>query len=108
MTASPFKPEKLNAALRALAHPGRRRVLDWLKAPARHFPPQVEGDVEKDGVCGRSIAEKLGVAQPTASAHLKILVEAGLVRTRRKRNWTYYRRREKAIRALKEAFAAEI
>ncbi len=37
----------------------------------------------EDGVCGVLIADKLGVSQPTASEHLKILAQAGLVRSKR-------------------------
>jgi DNA-binding transcriptional ArsR family regulator len=70
-------------SLRALANDKRLAILDWLRDPVAHFPPQVDGDLEKDGVCGLLIAEKLGVSQPTASEHLKILVRAGLLRTRR-------------------------
>jgi hypothetical protein len=31
-------------------------------AAVRHFPPQVDGDLVEDGVCGVLIAEKLGVS----------------------------------------------
>ena len=63
--------------LKALANERRLEVLGWLKAPRDHFPPQVDGDLVKDGVCGLFIAQKLGVSQPTASEHLRILVQAG-------------------------------
>jgi len=49
------------------------------QAAAPHFPPQVDGDLVADGVCGVFIAQKLGSAA-TASEHLKILSRAGLVR----------------------------
>ena len=54
-------------ALRALASERRLQVLEWLKDPIAHFPPQVDGDLVEDGVCGVLIADKLGVSQPTAS-----------------------------------------
>lgn len=91
------------AALRALASERRLAILDWLRDPRAHFRPQVDGDLVKDGVCGLLIAEKLGVSQPTASEHLKILVQAGLLRGKRIRQWTFYRRDEGAISALKKA-----
>jgi hypothetical protein len=36
-------------------------VPEWLKDPRRHFPPQVDGDLEQDGVCGLLIARKLKI-----------------------------------------------
>ncbi len=96
-------PDNPRAALRALASERRLAILDWLRDPRAHFRPQVDGDLVKDGVCGLLIAEKLGVSQPTASEHLKILVQAGLLRGRRIKQWTFYRRDEGAIAALKKA-----
>jgi ArsR family transcriptional regulator len=43
-----------------LASERRLQILDWVKHPVAHFPPQVDGDLVKDGVCGVLIAEKLG------------------------------------------------
>jgi DNA-binding transcriptional ArsR family regulator len=84
------------------------KILEWLKDPAAHFPLQVGGDLVKDGVCGILIAEKLGVSQPTASEHLKILSQAGLLQTRRIKQWTFYKRDEARIRALKKLITAEL
>lgn len=102
------KDPLLEAALRALASGRRRQILEWLKDPRRHFPPQVDGDLEKDGVCGVFIAEKLRVSQPTASEHLRILAAAGLVAPKRIKQWTFYRRDEAAMRRLKKALAASL
>ena len=90
--------------VKALANEKRLRILGWLKDPRRHFPPQLYGDLERDGVCGVFIAQKLGVTQPTASEHLRVLAQAGLVRGRRIRQWTFYRRDEKRIAAVKREF----
>lgn len=95
-------PENPRAALRALASERRLAILDWLRDPRAHFRPQVDGDLVRDGVCGLLIAEKLGVSQPTASEHLKILVQAGLLRGKRIKQWTFYRRDERAITTLKK------
>jgi ArsR family transcriptional regulator len=92
--------EIANAA-RALANERRIEILDWLKDPIAHFRPQVEGDLVVDGVCGLLIAEKLGVSQPTTSEHLKILTRAGLLRSKRIKQWTFYKRDEARIKALK-------
>ena len=90
--------------IKALANERRLAVLNWLKDPRAHFPPQVYGDLVRDGVCGRFIAQKLGVSQPTASEHLRVLTQAGLLRAKRIRQWTFYKRDEKQIAAIKRAF----
>jgi ArsR family transcriptional regulator len=92
--------EIANAA-RALANERRIEILDWLKDPLAHFRSQVEGDLVIDGVCGLLIAEKLGVSQPTTSEHLKILTQAGLLKSKRIKQWTFYKRDENQIKALK-------
>lgn len=90
------------AALRALANERRLQILEWLKDPEAHFPPQVDGHLVKDGVCAALIAEKLGVSQPALSEHMKILVNAGLVRGKRIKQWTFYKRDELEIRQIKQ------
>jgi ArsR family transcriptional regulator len=88
--------------IRALASERRLQVLDWLKDPVAHFPPQVDGDLVTDGVCGVLIAEKLGVSQPTVSEHLKILSQSGLVSSKRIKQWTFYKRDEVRIGEVKQ------
>jgi ArsR family transcriptional regulator len=95
-------------AFRALSNPSRLQILAWLRQPQKHFPPQADGDLIKDGVCGLLIARKLRVSQPTASEHLKILLQAGLIRGKRIKQWTFYKRNEPAIRALKKEIATEV
>jgi len=97
-----------NLALRALASERRLQVLTWLKHPRRHFPPQVDGDLVQDGVCGCLIARKLRVSQPTASEHLKILCQAGLIRSKRTKKWIFYKRDEAAIKRLKKHALAKL
>jgi DNA-binding transcriptional ArsR family regulator len=87
--------------LRALANSKRLQILDWLKNPRKHFPPQVDGDLVEDGVCSVFIAEKLGVSQPTASEHLRILTQARFVIPSRIKQWIFYKRNEQRIRELK-------
>ena len=94
--------------LRALASDKRLQVLDWLKDPRAHFPAQRDGDLVEDGVCGLFIARKLGLSQPTVHAHLKLLVQAGLLREKRVRQWTFYRRDEAAIAAAAAGLAARL
>jgi ArsR family transcriptional regulator len=94
--------------LRALANERRLRILEWLRDPRAHFPPQVDGDLIKDGVCGALIAEKLGVSAPTLSEHMRILVAAKLIRAKRIKGWTMYRRDEAQIAAAKRAIADHV
>src|SRR5438105_11301101 len=96
------------SALKAIANDRRLLILDWLKHPAGEFPPQVDGDLVKDGVCGLNIALKLGVTQPTASEHLRILSQAGLIQAKKIKQWTFYRRDEAGIKELKKMMSAKL
>lgn len=98
----------LELAFAALSSSKRLRILEWLKNPRDHFPPQVYGDLVKDGVCGVFIATKLRVSQPTASEHLKILQHAGLVRGKRIKQWTFYKRDEARIARIKQHISSKI
>jgi DNA-binding transcriptional ArsR family regulator len=104
----PLSDDDVESVLRALASERRLLILKWLKAPKTHFRPQVDGDLVKDGVCGVLIAEKLGVSQPTVSEHLKVLSQAGLLDSKRIKQWTFYKRNEARIAALKRAIVAKI
>src|ERR1700752_3182251 len=94
---------QIERALRELANARRLQILEWLKDPRAHFPPQVDGDLVRDGVCGLYIAEKLGISQPTASEHLRVLSQAGLIRGKRIKQWTFYKRDEAKIAEVKRA-----
>jgi len=91
--------------LKALANDRRLRILDWLKDPVANFPPQVDGDLAEDGVCALFIADKLGITQPTLSEHMRVLVQAGLVRRKRIRQWTFYRRDEERLAEIRKVLA---
>jgi DNA-binding transcriptional ArsR family regulator len=98
----------ISLAFKALANDRRLQILEWLKDPESHFRAQVDGDLVKDGVCGVLIAEKLGVSQPTVSEHLKVLTQAGLLRSKRIKQWTFYKRDEPSIRSIKSAIRAKL
>jgi len=87
--------------LKALGNDKRLAVLEWLADPTAHFPPQRDGDLVDDGVCSVFIADKLGVSAPTASEHLRVLTAAGLLRATKAKQWTFYRRDEQRIAAVK-------
>jgi ArsR family transcriptional regulator len=101
----PISSEKI---FKALANRQRLKILKWLKDPTAHFPPQIGGDSVKDGVCVICIAGKLGVRQPTATQHLKILVDAGLVKSKRIGQWTFIKRDESMIKRLSHLIENEI
>jgi ArsR family transcriptional regulator len=93
---------QLDTALRAIANDRRLQILEWLKHARKHFPPQVDGDLVKDGVCSLFIARKLKITQPSASEHLNMLADAGLIRGKKIKQWTFYKRDEKAMRVMKK------
>jgi len=100
-----MKPESI---FRALANDRRLQILAWLREPRRHFPPQVDGDLVKDGVCGVFIADKLGVTAPTLSEHMRVLTAAGLVKAKRIKGWTMYKRDEERIKAIRRLISTAL
>ncbi|MBR0557290.1 winged helix-turn-helix transcriptional regulator [Ciceribacter sp. L1K23] len=86
---------------KALANEKRLAILEWLKSPSTHFPPQADGDFGSDGVCAVFIAQKLGISQATLSEHMRVLVGAGLVRPKKIKQWIFYRRDEDRIARVK-------
>jgi len=95
-------------SIKALSSPVRLDVLRLLKDPVANFPPQVDGDLLKDGVCADFIKEAVGIAAATASRHLTLLAETGLLIATRKKGWTFYRRDEQAIRKLAQRLRREL
>ena len=69
------KISELLPALRALADPTRLRVFDALLRNER---------------CVRDLVDKQSIPQPLASHHLRVLMEAGLVRARKEDGFTMY------------------
>jgi ArsR family transcriptional regulator len=85
---------------RALGNDRRLQILAWLREPTAHFPPQRDGDLIEDGVCGQLIAEKLGISASTLSEHMRVLQGCGLVTAKRIKQWTFYRRNDARLQAL--------
>lgn len=58
--------------------------------------------------CACKIQEKLDIAQPALSYHMKILVDSGLVDCRHEGKWNHYsfnqNGKEKAIKIIEELF----
>src|ERR1700694_1218197 len=99
---------KTTDIIKALANERRLTILNWLKDPRAHFPPQIDGDLVKDGVCALLLAEKLGITQATLSEHMRVLVQAELVLSKRMKQWTFYRRDEERIRTIKADLVANL
>lgn len=95
-------------AIQAIGNDRRLQILEWLKDPRAYFRPQVDGDLAKDGVCAALIAEKLGIGQPTLSEHMRVLSDAGLVNSKRIKQWTFYKRNEARIKEIKRSIAANL
>ncbi len=69
---------RLAALLGVLAEPARLRILSLLQAqPSRE-------------ACVRHVTDFLGLSQPAASHHLRVLFDAGLVERERRGNGVYY------------------
>ena len=97
----------IHQSLAALSNPVRRQILAWLKDRS-NFPPPLQEHREVEGVCVGYIQEKTRLAQPTISNHMGKLKQAGLVRSKRHGQWTFYRRDEEAIRDFIDALAEEL
>jgi DNA-binding transcriptional ArsR family regulator len=74
-------------AFNAVAEPRRREILNYLALQERPV-----GD----------IVERLGLAQPSVSKHLRVLRDVGLVHVRRDGRQMLYRTNAEAIRPLHE------
>jgi DNA-binding transcriptional ArsR family regulator len=87
-------PMDRDEILKALSHPTRVEILNWLKNPGDHFASQhMSFDV---GVCAGQF-ERCGLSQSTVSSHLATLQRAGLVSTTRVGQWVFYKRNEETI-----------
>jgi arsenate reductase len=76
--------------LRALADPTRLEICRRLAA---------------EELCVCHLVEDLQLGQPLVSHHLKVMKEAGLVKTRRHSYWTYYRLVPQALSAVVDELA---
>jgi ArsR family transcriptional regulator len=85
--------ETLAAAFKAIADPGRLRLLSFIAGQ-----PGAEA-------CVCHLIEPLGLAQPTVSHHLKVLAEAGLLARERRGTWMFYRLVPARVEALRQALA---
>jgi ArsR family transcriptional regulator, arsenate/arsenite/antimonite-responsive transcriptional repressor len=71
--------QRLAAVLKVIADPTRLRLLSIVAA---------HGDGEE---CICNLTDLVGLSQPTVSHHMKVLVDAGLLRREQRGKWAYYR-----------------
>ncbi|WP_312223210.1 ArsR/SmtB family transcription factor [Rhizobium rhizoryzae] len=84
--------------LKALSHPARVEFLEWMREPEAHFSSQAHPlDM---GICAKQFEMRCGLSQSTVSAHLAVLEKAGLVKTNKVGQWTFYHRDEDRIRSF--------
>lgn len=87
-----------NLIHKALSNPFRRDVLKWLKAPGEYF---VQGYVDLGrGVPINAIHAHSGLSQSNVSAHVAVLIKAGLVVSTRVGQWAFLSRNEENIAAF--------
>ncbi|KPI08597.1 hypothetical protein OK006_5390 [Actinobacteria bacterium OK006] len=84
----------------------RLDILEWLRDPAAHFPPERHGSLVDgvDAVDAATVATKLGVSHAVARTHLDLLVGVGLLRARKVGRRTLYRRDEYRIAEVRSLF----
>ena len=98
MTAAP----NLDRFLQAIADPTRRRIL-------RALTEKGGCSIEKEtGLCSSDIEQRMKLAQPTISHHMRILEKAGLVEAKREGHWRWYRRNEKLIAEMMKELKGQL
>lgn len=99
-------PIDIDEIIKALAHPVRRDMLQWLKAPEQHFDAQ-EYPFEI-GVCAGKFAPRTGLSQSTVSAHLAILQRAGLISCKKVGQWSFFKRNEDTLQAFLQQISDQL
>lgn len=92
------------ARLKAVANPQRLALLELMQRPDL-FPHNLV-DARNVGVCVNDLAHAAGLAQSTASYHLSLLREAGLVVETPHGQWRYVRPDRDAFEELGRLVAA--
>ncbi len=88
--------------LHAIADPTRRRILRALREKGGC-------SIGKEtGLCAADIEQRVNLAQPTISHHMRILEKASLVEAKREGHWRWYRRNEKLIAAMTRDLKGQI
>ena len=96
----------LDEKIKALAHPERRDILNWLKDPKGEFPEQLHN--HEYGICAGQIDQRCGLSQSTVSAHLATLQRAGLISSQKAGQWHFFKRNEDVIQAFLSTLSKEL
>ena len=104
-TTSLATPSEIEPVLKALASERRLQILDWLKDPAAHFPPQEHGDPVEHGACNSTSSTSSASASPPDHVTSRCWSTPGSSSPRRRKGWIYYRRDEAAIASVAERLA---
>jgi ArsR family transcriptional regulator len=92
-TLSESQAAELETLFKALADRHRVRILNLLAAA-------------DEAVCVCALMPALGLAQPTVSYHLKLLVDVGLLERERRGRFSYYRIADEALERLGDLLRA--
>jgi DNA-binding transcriptional ArsR family regulator len=76
------------------------QFLTALKALSDETRLRLLGLLLLQGLCGRALAQRLGVSEAAVSQHLKILKEAGLVEGEKRGYWVHYSIHNEAIEEI--------
>ncbi|KQW33061.1 MULTISPECIES: ArsR/SmtB family transcription factor [Pseudomonas] len=96
----------LDEIIKALAHPVRRDILNWLKDPKAQFPEQLHN--HEFGICAGQIDQRCGLSQSTVSAHLAVLQRAGLITSQKVGQWHFFKRNEEVIQQFLKQMSQEL
>ena len=90
----PSQAVMLASGFKALADPARLQLISLISA--------------HDGAeaCVCELTDPTGLSQPTVSHHLKILVDAGILKRAQRGKWAYYRLVPEALNALAALIAS--
>jgi ArsR family transcriptional regulator len=95
-----------DASIKAIAHPLRRQILMWLRAPQLYFPDQRYG--QELGVCVGQITQRCSLSKSTVSVHLNALRAGGLVDLHKAGSVHFYKRNEDAIHCFGSHFRSSL
>jgi ArsR family transcriptional regulator, arsenate/arsenite/antimonite-responsive transcriptional repressor len=102
------RPADVECVRAPVASPAIRAHAPLLRALADEARLEIVGRLAAAGgpVCVCDLIPGLGLAQPTVSHHLKVLREAGIVRSERRGTWVHYALETSVIGALGSLIAA--
>jgi len=95
-------PAALDRFLQAIADPTRRRILRALKEKGGSSLGK------ESGLCASDIEQRVKLAQPTISHHMRVLESAHLVEATREGHWRWYRRNEKLIAEMMRGLKGQL